>query len=149
VHRDLKPDHLLLTGPASAPVVKISDFGLAKAFDLAGYSGYTQTGLRAGTAGFMPRQQAEDFKYSQPDFDVWAMAATLYQLLTGRLPREFPPGMHPMLVVLERPVVPIRQRDASVSQPLANLLDEALIDTPSIRIQTATEFKQRLRAIRL
>jgi pSer/pThr/pTyr-binding forkhead associated (FHA) protein len=147
VHRDLKPDNLFLSGPVRAPVLKIGDFGLAKAFDLAGYSGFTQTGLGAGTAGFMPRQQAEDFKYLKPDADVWAMAATLYSLLTGRTPRDFTAGTHPLLAVLEQPVVPIRERNPRLPGPLAELIDEALIDTPAIGIKTATEFKQRLLAI--
>jgi hypothetical protein len=144
VHRDLKPDNLFLTGSVGAPVVKVGDFGLAKAFDLAGYSGFTQSGLGAGTAGFMPRQQAEDFKYVKPDADVWATAATLYHLLTGTTPRDFVPGSHPLLVVLEQPVVPIRERGASVPPRLADLIDEALVDTPAIAIKTATEFKTRL-----
>jgi eukaryotic-like serine/threonine-protein kinase len=57
VHRDLKPHNLLVSGSGSACVVKIADFGLAKAFDLAGLSGQTATGAAAGTPYFMPRQQ--------------------------------------------------------------------------------------------
>jgi eukaryotic-like serine/threonine-protein kinase len=49
--------------------------------------------------------------------------------------------------VLEQPVVPIRDRNPNIPRPLADLFDEALIDTPAIRIRTATEFKQRLPAI--
>src|SRR5207244_2676740 len=94
-----------------------------------------------------PRQQAKDFKYSKPDVDIWAIAATLYCLLTGQTPRNFPAGVHPRLVVLEQPVVPIRVRDGNIPSPLADLVDEALIDTPAIRIKTATEFKQRLMAV--
>ncbi len=144
VHRDLKPDNLFLTGPVAAPVVKVGDFGLAKAFEFAGYSGFTQSGLAAGSAGYIPRQQATDFKYVKPDADVWAMAATLYNLLTGTTPRDFKAGIHPLLAVLEQPVVSILQRDPTLPAPLAALVDEALIDVPDIRIKTVPELKRRL-----
>lgn len=148
VHRDLKPDNLFLTGPVAAPVVKVGDFGLAKAYQFAGYSGFTHSGQVAGTAGFIPRQQAKDFKYVKPEADVWALAATLYHLLTGRTPRDFKPGPHPLVAVLEQPVVPLLARDPALPGPLAAVIDEALIDTPDVRVKTATELKHRLRDVR-
>src|SRR5436309_11623828 len=72
VHRDLKPTNLFLAGSGSSRVVKVADFGLAKAFDLAGLSGQTRTGTAAGTPKFMPRQQVLNFKYARPEVDVWA-----------------------------------------------------------------------------
>jgi hypothetical protein len=147
VHRDLKPDNLFLTGRAEDPVVKIGDFGLAKAFDLAGFSGFTQSGLPAGSAGYMPRQQARNCKYLEPDADVWAMAATLYFLLSGVTPRDFHRGNHPLVEVLEQPVVPLRERAPDVPAPLADLVDEALTDEPAIRFRTVAAFQQRLRAL--
>ena len=79
-------------------VAKVGDYGLSKAFDLAGLSGQTCTGAVAGTPAFLPRQQVINFKYARPEVDVWAAAAFLYYLLTVRPPREFPPGMDPWLM---------------------------------------------------
>ncbi|MBM4049282.1 MAG: serine/threonine protein kinase, partial [Planctomycetes bacterium] len=144
VHRDLKPSNIFLTGSGSGRIAKIGDYGLAKAFDMAGLSGCTRTGLAAGTPVFLPRQQVGNFKYAKPEVDVWAMAATLYYMLTGTVPRDFPKGRDPWQVVLQSKPVPIRQRDASIPRRLAEVIDQALIDEPEIGFKTALEFKLQL-----
>jgi serine/threonine-protein kinase len=144
VHRDLKPHNLFLSGPSS--VAKVGDYGLAKAFDLAGLSGQTRTGAVAGSPAFMPRQQVINFKYAKPEVDVWATAASFYYLLTGGIPRDFPPGMDRWLAVLQTDPVPIRRRNASLPKKLAEVIDLALVDKPAIHFKTAAELKQALEA---
>jgi hypothetical protein len=142
VHRDVKPDNVLLMGSGEGQVAKVGDFGLAKAFDQAGLSGHTRTGSIAGTVAYMSRVQLIDFKFARPEVDVWATAATLYFMLTGTTPREFPAGADPIMVVLHQPPVPIRERDPSVPPKLAAVIDEALADDPKIRVTSATAFRQ-------
>lgn len=144
VHRDLKPHNIFLTGSGSSRHAKVGDFGLGKAFDVAGLSGRTCTGSLAGTPVFMPRQQVINFKYAKPEVDVWAMAASLYFMLTGRFPRDFTPGKDVWQTVLQTNAVPIRQRDASIPKKLAEVIDAALVDKPNIQIKTAEEFKRAL-----
>jgi len=62
VHRDLSPQNLFLSRAGSTLTAKVGDYGLAKAFDLAGLSGQTATGTAAGKPFFMPRQQVVNFK---------------------------------------------------------------------------------------
>ncbi|MEH2264748.1 protein kinase domain-containing protein [Nostoc sp.] len=142
VHRDLKPSNIFLTNIDGKLVAKIGDYGLSKAFDLAGLSGQTLTGTQAGTPVFMPRQQVLNFKYAQPEVDIWAVAACLYNMLTGSFPRNFTGD--PFLAVLQNEPIPIRQRDATISQPLAQVIDLALVDKPEIHFKSAAEFKQAL-----
>lgn len=144
VHRDLKPHNLFVAGSGSERVVKVGDFGLAKAFDQAGLSGHSRTGAFAGTVMFMPRQQLVDYKYAKPEVDVWAMAATLYYMLTGAPPRNFPAGVDPARLVLETDAVPIRQRDPSIPKQLASVIDSALVDKPQIAVKTAAELKRAI-----
>src|SRR5690606_35330183 len=112
--RDLKPQNLFLAASGGSRVVKVADVGLAKAFASAGLSGHTRTGTVAGTPVFMPRQQVINFKYSKPEVDVWAMAATFYHMLTGVFPRDFYAHQDPWQTVLNTNPVPIRKRDASI-----------------------------------
>ncbi|TVT55841.1 serine/threonine protein kinase [Amycolatopsis rhizosphaerae] len=145
VHRDVKPQNILLAG--AGDVAKVADFGLAKAFQLAGLSGLTRTGSSAGTPAFMPRQQVIDFKYATPAVDVWAAAASLYFALTAHTPRDFRPGKDPWLTAWRSRPVPLRQRGVPVPDRLATLLDEALADDPDLRFGTATELRAALEAI--
>jgi len=147
VHRDLKPQNIFLSGSGSNRVVKVGDFGLAKAFDLAGLSGQSCTGAAAGTPVFMPRQQVVNFKYARPDVDVWTAAASLYFLLTGVVPRDFTKGQDKWQVVPQSSAVPIRRRDPKVPARLAEVIDLALVDDPDIHSKTATEFRQALEGV--
>ncbi|MFM7408917.1 MAG: protein kinase domain-containing protein [Cuspidothrix sp.] len=142
VHRDLKPNNILITQTNDQLEVKIGDYGLSKAFDLAGLSGQTLTGTKTGTPAFMPRQQVLDFKHELPAIDVWATAACLYNLLTGYFTRDFTGD--PWLSVLQNKPVPILQRNNSIPKKLAHVIDLALQEKPEIHFQTAVQFKQAL-----
>jgi serine/threonine protein kinase len=144
LHRDLKPQNLLLSSPHAAASVKIGDYGLAKEFDLAGLSGQTSTGVAAGTPRFMPRQQVVNFKYARPEVDVWAAAAIFYHLLTGAFPCDFPPGADPWAIVLETSAIPIRRRRSGLPQRLAEVIDQALIDRPRTGFATAAELRRAI-----
>jgi serine/threonine protein kinase len=144
VHRDLSPHNLLLTGTGATRRARVSDYGLAKAFDTAGLSGQTRTGEAMGKPAFMPRQQVVNFKYAQPEVDVWAAAATLYCLLTGVPPRDFPAGRDPWQLVLQSDPVPIRRRDSSIPPRLAEVIDAALADKGKLSFTTAASFAQAL-----
>jgi serine/threonine-protein kinase len=146
VHRDIKPHNLFLAKEGEEVVTKIGDYGLAKAFDLAGMSGLSATGAAAGTPVFMPRQQLIDYKYAKPPVDVWAMAASLYYMLTLKYPRDFDKGKDPWQVVLQTSAIPIRKRNASIPAKLAEVIDAALVDDPEIGFKTAVALRTALEA---
>ncbi|MDR3142032.1 MAG: protein kinase [Tannerellaceae bacterium] len=140
VHRDFKPGNIFLSDNSSRPVAKVADFGLAKAFETAGLSGHTRSGVVAGTLPFMPRQQILNFRYAKPDVDVWAAAASYYNMLTGTYPKYLG-GKDPYIAALNEPAVPIRQRNPSIPEKLAKVIDTALIDRPEIGVRSAKELK--------
>lgn len=143
VHRDIKPSNIFLVKSQGKMIAKLADYGLSKAFDLAGLSGQTITGNKAGTPLFMCRQQVLNFKYVQPEVDIWATVATLYYLLTGCYCRDFN-NQDPFLAILQDDPISIDQRNINVPDSLANLIDLALQDNPELHFKDAKIFKQAL-----
>ena len=75
---------------------------------------------------------------------MWAAAASLYNMLTGRFPRDFKPEEDPWLTVLQTDPVPIRKRVCEIPEKLANVIDRALVDDPKICVKSAAELKRAL-----
>ena len=144
VHRDIKPANILLSDSSASRHAKMADFGLARSFEKVGFSGMTMTGNYAGTFPFMPREQVTDFKHSKPCSDVWSLAATFYNMLTGLHPHDFPKNVDPLDVVLGARPVPIRRRNAGIPSNLAEVIDRALAVDPGNRFQSAADFCEAL-----
>ncbi|MBV9311434.1 MAG: serine/threonine protein kinase [Solirubrobacterales bacterium] len=81
VHRDVKPGNLLVS---DADVVKLADFGIARATD---QSSITQVGSVLGTAAYLSPEQARG-EEAGPRADIYSLGVVAYQLLSGRLPYE-------------------------------------------------------------
>ena len=81
VHRDIKPDNIMLTSKGK---VKVADFGLAKATDED--LSMTASGTGLGTPYYMAPEQARNAKHVDGRTDVYALGVTLYYFLTGKLP---------------------------------------------------------------
>ena len=144
VHRDISPHNILLTRRSGKFVPKISDFGLSKAFDLAGLSGLTCSGGAAGKPFFMCRQQLIDYKFAKPEVDVWAAAATLYSLLTGFPPRQFSKDKDVWKTVLQDAPISILKRNPNLPPRLAQVLDQALNDRHELPFKSAKQLKMAL-----
>jgi serine/threonine-protein kinase len=144
VHRDLKPDNIILrnvAGGAGWESVLI-DLGIAKwlAFETA-----TATGSVFGTPHYMSPEQFRDTKYVGPATDRYALAVICYELLTGQLPyqgRTLPELLHQhMEAAIPKLRVPVRR----TSGPRAGTLpgNESGVFHPSPRLD---EFMQRAMA---
>ena len=120
IHRDIKPANILMTEDS---VPKLSDFDLAK--EQVGDTGMTMAGAVLGTVDFMPPEQRVDAAMVDSRSDIWALAATMYQMVTGRSPKI------------------IKFND--LPDELHDVLGKALEDGMGDRYQTAIEFRDALR----
>ncbi len=132
IHRDVKPQNLLLCHGGR---VKLADFGIA----LVASAEERATDVHAllGSGVFMPPEQAEDARSVGPQADIYAVATTLFYLLTGGNPLglydagENSPRWH------------------GVPEPLVPILQKAAHRTPRLRYTTATAMARALRSVDL
>lgn len=87
VHRDIKPDNIMLT---SANVAKLCDLGLAKLTTANGDSFQTQAGMAVGTPHYISPEQARGDANVDSRSDIYSLGATFYHLLTGKTPFNAP-----------------------------------------------------------
>lgn len=134
VHRDIKPGNILIT---LAGVSKLADLGLAKRTDEASHLTATRQGF--GTPHYMPYEQALNAKRADARSDIYALGATLYQLVTGEVP--FPGDNH--LEVVEKKGVgefrPASAANPEVPAVLDAILERMMAREPRMRYQTASE----------
>jgi serine/threonine-protein kinase len=140
LHRDLKPDNILLNSDGSP---KISDFGLAKRIDAE--VGQTATGMLLGTPSYMAPEQAEGkSKEVGVAADVYALGATLYEILTGRPPFRAGTVLDTLLQVKMDEPVPPRRHNPAVPCDLETICLKCLHKEPGKRYGSARELADDL-----
>lgn len=145
VHRDVKPANLMLVDSNDPATVRVTDFGVARSMDST--RELTMAGANVGTLWYMPPEQFNN-EPPTPSADIYALGATLYEMLTGTLPfvaaetaqifRRFLDGVPPP---------PIRERNPAVPATLAVLVEAALMLRPEQRPPSAAAFSLMLRAV--
>jgi serine/threonine-protein kinase len=136
VHRDIKPDNILLDAMTGRPMV--TDFGIARAMDSSGDSRLTATGMAIGTPAYMSPEQAAGERDIDGRSDLYSLGILGYQMLTGEPP--FAAGSTPAMLVKhisERPV-PVEQRRPDVPTDLARSVMMLLEKDPAHRFPTAS-----------
>ena len=143
VHRDVKPNNLLLSRINRRDVVKIGDFGLARIYQESSLSEMvlTELGDAHGTLGFLPPEQIENFHRVGPAADQYGAAASLYYLLTGERPHDFPADTREsMRMLLEDDPVPVRDRRPEIPAGLGDVIDRGLARDPDDRFDDVRAF---------
>lgn len=144
VHRDIKPDNILL---AKTGFVKVADLGMVKIDDEE--MSLTQTGHAVGTPWFMPLEQARNAKEIDGRSDIYALGCTLYAFLTGK-----PPFMGRTIVdVIQAKevgtIAPARQFNSDVPERLDLILIKMTAKLPKNRYQTCDEVIKDLESLGL
>src|SRR2546428_772101 len=142
VHRDLKPDNIMLTrGRDGVDLVKVVDFGIAKAVGGDDSQKVTKTGLVVGTPEFMSPEQLSGDKLDGRS-DLYSLALVLFKMLTGKLPFQATSVQETMIKRLtDDPATLVTARpDLRFPPGLQETLDAALARGPTERYQSAAKF---------
>ena len=139
IHRDVKPGNLLRSDDG---VVKLADFGIAKAADDAN-SRITQVGSVLGTAAYLSPEQAAG-EEANARSDIYSLGVVTYQLVAGRLPYEAQSLTELALKQQNEPPPLIDQVDDTVPHGVAQAIARALEIDPRDRFANADEFREAL-----
>ena len=143
VHRDIKPDNLFVNHDGT---VKLLDFGVARLPDAP--VTVTRSGSMVGTPAFMPPEQALG-RNDQIDArsDLWALGATLFYLLSGRLVHDASTPNEHLVAAATRRAPALRSVLPEVPETVATFVDRALSFEPDLRWQTAESMQDALREV--
>jgi serine/threonine protein kinase len=138
IHRDIKPDNILLAADGSRALV--TDFGIARAVTSNSDSRLTATGVAIGTPAYMSPEQCSGDKEVDGRSDLYSLGVVAYQMLCGSLP--FSGGNTATLLVkqLSEAPVPLRQRCPTVPEGVAAAVMRLLAKDPSARFPDANAF---------
>jgi serine/threonine protein kinase len=156
VHRDIKPENVMIR--SRDHVVKVLDFGLAKATesasathasDLEGDTQYkTAAGTLLGTVNYMSPEQAQGLTVDERT-DLWSTGVVIYEMVTGQMPFKGRTKNHILVDILENEPVSLSEASPfAVPDELKRIVEKALTKQLDERYQTAKDMLIDLRKLR-
>jgi len=142
VHRDIKPDNILLEGTRGR--VMVTDFGIAKALSQGSGATLTGAGVAIGTPAFMSPEQAAGEKEIDGRSDLYSLGIVTYQMLAGELPFNAPTVAGILMKQITEPAPDIRRTRPDVPEDLALAVARCLEKDPENRWPTADALRRAL-----
>jgi serine/threonine protein kinase len=140
VHRDVKPQNVLLNGTGEA---KVTDFGIARSIDVE--RGLTQTGTVLGTSNYLAPEQATG-KPVGPATDVYSLGIVLYELLTAEIPFEGDNFVSVAMKHVHEPLPSLVERRPDAPLRLVHAIERATAKDPADRFPTMAALADELEA---
>lgn len=139
LHRDVKPENILLTDGQAL----LADFGIARALGGADEN-LTGTGVAIGTPGYMSPEQATGERGLDARSDVYAVGSVLYEMLAGEPPFSGPTAQAVIMRIVTETPRALTATRSTVTPELAAIVSKAMAKAPADRYGTAAEFAQAL-----
>ena len=141
IHRDVKPDNILLEGTRGR--VMVTDFGIAKA--LSGEGGtLTEAGVAIGTPAFMSPEQAAGDREIDGRSDLYSLGVVAYNMLTGELPFQAPSVPALLMKQITETPVPVDRKRPETPKELSQIVMRCLEKDPEDRWPTADALRRAL-----
>lgn len=144
IHRDVKPDNIIINSGPAGLRVKVLDFGIAKLRDETG-SHLTQTGNIMGTPHYMSPEQClgEELDHRA---DIYSAGIVLFEMLCGRVPFDSSISTAVVIQHVNQPPPSLRELNPAVSPNLERSVLRALEKSREARPQTAVAFAREVAA---
>jgi serine/threonine protein kinase len=141
IHRDIKPDNILITEDS---VVKVMDFGIAKVLDA---QTITNSDKVIGTARYFSPEQAKG-NFVDGRTDIYSLGIVMYEMVTGKVPYNAESAITIAMMHIQEPVIPPKEVILDLPQNINQTILKALEKEPINRFQTATEMVDILDSIK-
>lgn len=140
MHRDIKPDNVMLSGRHA----QVMDFGVAKAVSEAGGEKLTTVGIAVGTPHYMSPEQATGELHVDARSDIYTVGVMAFEMLTGEPPFQGKNSQQILSAHVMKAAPDIAEKRASVPRALAELVMRCLEKNPADRWQSAEEMLPHL-----
>ena len=140
IHRDIKPDNILLDRATHRPMV--TDFGIARA--AAEESRLTVTGMAVGTPAYMSPEQAMGERDVDTRSDIYSLGIVAYQMLAGETPFKATNTPAMLMKHVSDPPPPLQGRRPDVPSGMVYAVERALAKRPDDRWRSAAEFRDAI-----
>lgn len=147
VHRDLKPSNIFLARHHEDEIVKVFDFGIAKATGEGALEEATKTGMVMGSPHYLSPEQARDSKRLDHRSDLWSLGVVAFRALTGELPFSGNELLDVLKKLSSEPI-PLPSRVAPhLGLDVDRFFARALARDPALRFQSANELAEAFSAL--
>jgi len=143
VHRDIKPDNIIITRLDGSDFAKVVDFGVSRILEDVNRRGSsTAAHFFVGTPRYMSPEQCEE-RPADTRSDIYSLGVVLYEMLSGAPPFEGDSATRLLIRHASEPPPPLRQRRPDISPQVEGVVMSALEKDPSHRPQGAMEFSRQ------
>jgi serine/threonine-protein kinase len=142
LHRDVKPENILLAGGHAL----VADFGLARAIGEANYRRLTETGVIVGTVFYLAPEQIREDRDLDQRTDIYSLGCILYEMLTGEPPYTGRSLTQMIKLIIAAPVPSARRLVPAIPQQVDEAIGRALAKTAAERFPTMEAFAAALPA---
>ncbi len=145
IHRDIKPDNVMVEVVDSQEVARVLDFGIAKLRDSQQHTNLTETGALLGTPNYMSPEQCTGNPIDHRT-DIYSLGVMFYQMISGELP--FKAVNAPALIIMHVTQAPTHLKEIcpSVPEPLTKVIMQTLEKNPNDRQRSVIELIEQLEA---
>jgi eukaryotic-like serine/threonine-protein kinase len=148
IHRDIKPDNVLISFDGQNMMARVFDFGLSRLAVELSVSRLTAPGITFGTPQYMAPEQARSAGAADERTDIYAMGVIVYEMLSTHLPYEGDTAAEVWRSITKGDPVPLRAHRPDLPARLSEVVMQALARDPARRFASAAAFREALASTR-